>query len=75
MTSTNSEDWSPKAKAMEQALIALGDQVQKEVDNSGLPVFGFVLIAQSGNVEYRTRWVMEDFKVILMTVAQDLKEM
>lgn len=65
-------EWTPEARAMEQALVALGDQVQKEIDNSGLPVRGFVLVTDVGNIEYRSRWSMNDFKEVLTIIAEDL---
>jgi len=66
------KEWSDAAKAMETSMMALGDQVQQSIDNSGLPVRGFVLIAETGNVEYRTRWSREDFKQVLFRVAEVL---
>jgi hypothetical protein len=69
---SNSEEWSPEARAMEQAMVALGDQVQQAIDNSGLPVGAFVLIAATGNTEYRTRWGMDALKQVLFNVAEDL---
>lgn len=49
------------ADANDTALIALGDQIQAVIQNSGLMVGGFVMLTED-QAEYRTRWDPKDFE-------------